>query len=127
VIPIAVAIAIALNIYEAQIGVFKRVGYSNTALIMKELTQSQNDASILVFHSNAFRLDPQHVHHLMGVYNIPASRFKLTTKLDEVGHTRRDTIVVFKDDPIFRQQEFHDLCPDLNKDILVKMIQGYAP
>lgn len=126
-IPIAVAIAIALNIYEAQIGVFKRVGYSHTALIMRELTQSQKDTSILVLHSKAFRFDPQHVYHLMSVYNIPASRFKLSTQLDEMCHTRRDTVVVFKDDPIFHHQGFHDLCPGFNKDIRIKMIQGYAP
>jgi len=126
-IPIVVAIAIALNIYEAQIGVFKRVGYSNTALIMRELTQSQKDTSILVFHSNALRIDPQHVYHLMSVYNIPTSRFKLTRQLDEACNTLRNTVVVFRDDPIFNQQGLHDLCPDFDKDILVRMIQGYAP
>ncbi len=126
-IPIAVVVAIALNIYEAQIGVFKKVGYSNTALIMRELSKASNNPSILVYHSDSFRFDPQHVHHLMSVYDIPKSCFKLTTILTEVCNTRQDIVIIFKDDPIFHQQRLYDLCPDLTKDVSVKMIQGYAP
>jgi hypothetical protein len=126
----AIIIAIVLNVYEAQIGVFKRIGYTRTALIMKELSQKpQKDVSILVYHSTRFRFDPQHVYHLMDVYKIPPSRFTITTKRDEMCNTHCDMVIVFKDDPIFKQQSVHDLCPNFNKGILgiMKMIQGYPP
>jgi hypothetical protein len=129
IIPIGVVIAITLNIYEAQIGVFKKVGYTRTALIMRELSQPhQYNTSIMVYHSNKYCcFDPQHVTNLMSVYGIPMSRFKVTTRFDDVCTTRCDVVIIFKDDPVFRQQSLSDRCPDLHKRVSIKVIQGYNP
>ncbi len=128
-VAILILVAIGLNIYEAHVGVFKKAGFSYTALIIKELLKAeQQSASILLYFSEDHRFDSQHVYHLMDVHGIEPDRFTMTPHIFAVYERKFSKLLVFKHDHTFWKQEGSKIQVVLQKEgIPMIVLDGYPP
>jgi hypothetical protein len=103
-LPFVLVIIVALNLYEAQIGVFNKVGYSRTALILKTLSESNH--AVLLYHSPEYHFNTSSVERLMLLHNIELSRFAVARSLKDIHPDWRGEILVFGDDPTVKTPKF---------------------
>ena len=124
-LPAVLLAAISLNIYEAHVGLFAKVGYTRTALILRELVAAnQRQTAVLVFHSDRYEFNPGYVLVFMEIYGIPPARFALTQSLQEACVSEREKIILFQDDPLWRQTTFAEACAGFQPKGTVSAIQG---
>ncbi|MBD3309350.1 hypothetical protein GF339_23335 [candidate division KSB3 bacterium] len=125
VLPLVLVAIIGLNIYEAHIGIFRKAGYSRTALILRELVQSTpQEEALLLVHSPGYQFDVRHVLQRLPFFGIPASRFAHTHQLPEACATHREKLIAFTDDPIHPLPE---LCAHFQDRKVIVMLQGGFP
>ncbi len=125
IVPILVVAAIALNVYEAKIGVFQKTGYNRTALVTKELLNL--DQEVILLYSQEYKFDIGLLKFVMELQNIPPSRLSVTQNIDEACNSSNGKIVIFQDDPAFHQFKLADSCREINQTKRIFPINGYYP
>jgi hypothetical protein len=119
--------ATALNVYEAQFGIWKKTDFSRTALIMRELTSSADQGTaLLLYHSERFEFCDYHIRRLMAESGIHPSRLTFSSDVQVVCGTEYDRVIVFASD---RQgaRALRASCPRLSQRVPVVTIKGQYP
>lgn len=119
--------AITLNVYEAQIGVFKKTGYSRTALVFRELRKpSAETDDILIFHTKAVFFPDEHIKRLMEETGINPSRLEISNDAETACRTSRRTVITFSSDRSAVTQ-LNRRCPDLANRVRLVSLEGRYP
>jgi hypothetical protein len=125
VIPIALAAAIGLNIYQAQIGLFKRQGHPRMSLILKELTdRNQREMKIGLFYSQRYNFDEGNFRGLLKTRKIAEDRLAVYRDIDAARETDCDVMVVFEKDAIFGGRNCEETLKIAKPGVKVVPIEG---
>ena len=119
----------ALNVYDAHIGFFKKHGYSNVALIMKELKERPAGAGQMVFlyRKPYDAYIPRHVGYLLDGYYFPEGIFASTQDPQNICRMSRGTVLGLTKDASWIRQTVAESCGGLPPGVAFKLINGNFP
>ena len=118
-----------MNVYESQSGFFKRQGYSNVALILKELKGRPAGAGPVVFFFKEpySAYIPRHVGYLVEGYYFPEELFGSTQDPQDICRMTRGTVMGLTKDASWIHQSLDQACGGLPPGASLKLINGCFP
>ena len=125
VIPAILLVSVAGNIYRAQVGFFRKYGYTRTAIIMREIIANK---FVLLFHSPDCFFDNQHVLRLMEYHKIDRFRYaEETIMISPEVRKQRPVLLILSSDPIWHNEKIKEQILKGYEPSNIKRVKGYSP